>query len=78
MKSFADLGKCSSATGEAYSMANLGDHLYISSYPPSLRLEEVLRDDEEGFRTAGPIVGDEILWRATIASWRSRSADGGD
>ena len=39
----------------------LGDHLYISSYPPSLRLEEVLRDDEEGFRTAGPIVGDEIL-----------------
>ena len=29
----ADLGKCSPATGEAYSMANLGDHLYISSYP---------------------------------------------
>jgi len=42
-------------------MANLGDHLYISSYLPSLRLEEVLRDDEEGFRTAGPIVGDEML-----------------
>jgi len=29
----ADLGKCSSATGEAYSMANLGNDLYISSYP---------------------------------------------
>ena len=29
--------------------------------PSSLPLEEVLRDDEEGFRTAGPIVGDEIL-----------------
>ena len=28
--------------------------------PSSLRVEEVLRD-EEGFRTAGPIVGDEIL-----------------
>ena len=28
-----DLGRCSSATGEAYSMANLGKDLYISSYP---------------------------------------------
>ena len=28
-----DLGRCSSATGEAYSMANLGRNLYISSYP---------------------------------------------
>ena len=28
-----DLGRCSSATGEAYSMANLGRNIYISSYP---------------------------------------------
>ena len=29
----ADLDKCSSATGEAYSIANLGNDLYIASYP---------------------------------------------
>ncbi|MFC1608351.1 hypothetical protein ACFL47_10315, partial [Candidatus Latescibacterota bacterium] len=29
----SDLGKCSAASGEAYSMANLGDTVYISSYP---------------------------------------------
>ena len=28
-----DLGRCSSATGEAYSMANLDGRMYISSYP---------------------------------------------
>lgn len=28
-----DLGKCSAATGEAYSMANLDSVIYISSYP---------------------------------------------
>ena len=28
-----NLGKCSTATGEAYSMANLGGKIYISSYP---------------------------------------------
>jgi len=29
----ADLGQCSSATGEAYSMANLDGEMYIASYP---------------------------------------------
>jgi len=29
----ADLGKCSAASGEAYSMANLDGKMYISSYP---------------------------------------------
>lgn len=31
-----DLGICSSATGEAYSMANLNGKLYISSYPAAV------------------------------------------
>lgn len=32
----ADLGKCSSAGGEAYSMANLDGRIYISSYPAAV------------------------------------------
>ena len=31
-----DLGRCSSATGEAYSMANLDDLMYIASYPRAI------------------------------------------
>lgn len=31
-----DLGKCSSASGEAYSMANLNGKIYISSYPAAV------------------------------------------
>lgn len=31
--SLADMGKCSAASGEAYSMANLDGSIYISSYP---------------------------------------------
>jgi hypothetical protein len=31
-----DLGRCSSATGEAYSMANLEGQIYISSYPRAI------------------------------------------
>ena len=30
--------------------------------PVSLDLREVVRDDEGGFRTAGPIVGSEVLF----------------
>ena len=30
------LGKCTSATGEVYSMANLADRLYLSSYPRAI------------------------------------------
>ena len=31
-----DLGRCSTATGEAYSMANLDGRIYISSYPQAI------------------------------------------
>ena len=48
--------------------AGPGGHLYgftdtciYGLDPASLRMEEILRDEEGGFSTAGPIVGDEIL-----------------
>ena len=42
-----DLGPCSSATGEAYSMANLEGRLYISSYPKAILS---VYDPSQGYR----------------------------
>jgi len=70
-----DLGRCSAAAGEAYSMANLNGRIYISSYPAA-RISEY--DPSQGYhfgenpgdnpRDLGPI--DDI-------SYRPRSTMGG-
>ena len=42
-----DLGVCSSATGEAYSMANLGHKMYLASYPQA---KLSVYDPSQGYR----------------------------
>jgi hypothetical protein len=70
----SDLGKCSEAGGEAYSMANLGDYIYISSYPSArVSVYDPSREfrfgsqPEHNPRELGPI--DEISYRprSTVA-----------
>jgi hypothetical protein len=43
----SDLGVCSAASGEAYSMANLGDKMYLSSYPQAMLS---VYDPSQGYR----------------------------
>lgn len=67
-----DLGVCSSATGEAYSMANLGDKMYLASYPQA---KLSVYDPSQGYR-----FGDDEganprdLGRIDELSYRPRSA----
>jgi len=42
-----DLGVCSAASGEAYSMANLNDKMYLSSYPQAMLS---VYDPSQGYR----------------------------
>lgn len=66
-----DLGRCSIAMGEAYSMANLSDKLYISSYPAA-RIS--VYDCSQGYRF-GEEPGDNPrdLGRIDDISYRPRA-----
>src|SRR5262249_53910726 len=66
-----DLGPCSRSTGEAYSMANLDERMYISSYPAA-RLS--VYDPSQGYRF-GEEPGDNPrdLGRIDDISYRPRS-----
>jgi hypothetical protein len=66
-----DLGRCSEAAGEAYSMANLNGRLYISSYPGA-RISEY--DPSQGYHF-GDRTGDNPrdLGRIDDLSYRPRT-----
>lgn len=66
-----DLGKCSTATGEAYSMANLNGKLYISSYPAAVLS---VYDPARPYRFGnGPEDNPRDLGRMDAVSYRPRS-----
>ena len=69
--SLIDLGKCSTSTGEAYSMANLGEKLYISSYPAA-RISEYTPGLPYRFGT-DPDANPLELGRIDDISYRPRS-----
>ena len=67
-----NLGKCSSATGEAYSMANLDGKIYISSYPGATISEY---DPAKPYRFGNqPGDNPRDLGRIDDISYRPRSA----
>jgi hypothetical protein len=66
-----DLGKCSTSGGEAYSMANLGEKLYISSYPAA-RISEYTPGLPYRFGT-DPDANPLELGRIDDISYRPRS-----
>ncbi len=67
----ADLGKCSSATGEAYSMANLDGKMYLSSYPGAVLS---VYDPEKPYHFGdGPQDNPRDLGRIDDISYRPRS-----
>jgi outer membrane protein assembly factor BamB len=68
----ADLGKCSAAAGEAYSMANWEGKLYIASYPQAM---VSIYDPAKPYRYGtGPEDNPTDLGRIDDISYRPRSA----
>jgi hypothetical protein len=66
-----DLGQCSSATGEAYSMANLDGRIYISSYPQAILS---VYDPSQGYRFGDdPGANPRDLGRIDDLSYRPRT-----
>jgi len=66
-----DLGKCSAASGEAYSMANLNGKMYISSYPAA-RVSEY--DPSQGYHFGNkPGDNPRDLGRIDDISYRPRT-----
>jgi len=66
-----DLGKCSAAGGEAYSMANLDGRIYISSYPQAILS---VYDPSQGYRFGeDPGANPRDLGRIDDLSYRPRT-----
>jgi streptogramin lyase len=66
-----DLGQCSTATGEAYSMANLDGRIYISSYPQAILS---VYDPSQGYRFGDdPGANPRDLGRIDDLSYRPRT-----
>ena len=66
-----DLGQCSAATGEAYSMANLDGRIYISSYPQAILS---VYDPSQGYRFGDdPGANPRDLGRIDDLSYRPRT-----
>jgi len=66
-----DLGQCSAATGEAYSMANLDGRIYISSYPQAVLS---VYDPSQGYRFGDdPGANPRDLGRIDDLSYRPRT-----